>query len=305
MNAPILVPLDGSAFGEQALEPAVALARRAGVELHLVRVHVLSIPGAYPEATIFFSSELEKRARDADREYLAGFAALWPDVTVRTALLEGSIVSAIERYIAVARIGLVVMTTHGRSGLSRAWLGSIADALIRRVRIPVLLRRPTAEPVKRPPNEFSHILIPLDGSATAESILRHATRIGAVMGARYTLVQVVPPMEEMTAPAEAPPLTPSPETLRHVEKESLAYLEDVAGRLRAAGCAVDVSVIPHRQPAIGIIEKAEELGADMIAIATHGRTGLRRIALGSIADKVVRGTTLPVLVFRPPKVPAG
>lgn len=299
MTVPILVPLDGSALGEQALLPAVSLARRSGSTLHVVRVHVLNIPVGFPEAAVFFSSELENRARDAEREYLKAVTRRTREVPVETALLEGSIASALEKYIANRNIGLVVMTTHGRSGLSRAWLGSIADAMIRKARVPVLLQRPDMNRPEPAGDGYSHILIPLDGSETAESIVPHATRIGALADARYTLVQVLPPADErINAEAVASVIFP-PESLQKIEEESIAYLERVARRMRADGFAVEATVAKHPQPAIGILNKAEEVQADMIAIATHGRTGLRRAALGSVADKVVRSTHLPVLVYRP------
>jgi len=301
MASPILVPLDGSALSEQALPPAAGIARRTRAPLHIVHVHVLSIPVGYPEAGVYFSAELEKHAREQEREYLDGVAARFPDLDVRTALLEGSIVNALEDYIAAERIGLVVMTTHGRSGLSRAWLGSIADALIRHVEIPILLQRPDPEGAEPARDSWSHVLIPLDGSEVAESILEHAVRIGSLTHARYTLVQVVPPADQLSAAEVAIAAVLPPQRLQQVEADALGYLESVADRLRAEGHDVRTAIVVHRQPALGIIEKAKELGADLIAIATHGRGGLRRVALGGVADKIIRSTHLPLLVYRPPK----
>lgn len=304
MAAPILVPLDGSAFGEQALPIAASLARRTGSELHIVRVHVLTVPVAYPEATVYFSAELEDRLRQSEREYLESVASRFPDVPTRTALLEGSIVNALEEYITEHEIRLIVMTTHGRSGFSRAWLGSIAESLIRHVKIPVLLRRPSAEQAEPAPDLFSHILVPLDGSALAESILEPATSIGELTNAHYTLVQVIPPPDEFTTVESAIAITLTPESIHQIELDAVEYLERVAKRLRESGHDVKTTVIVHRQPAVGIVEKATELGADLIALATHGRSGLQRVALGSVADKIVRGTSLPILIWRPPNVSA-
>src|SRR6516165_5033034 len=144
MYRTILVPLDGSAFAEHALPLAVSIARRAGATLRLVRVHV-------PAATLYRNSDLDANldldalVRDEERPYLdhvsgriAQVCGLRPDV----ALLDGRVADVLYEQGVSAGVDLVVMATHGRGPLSRLWLGSVADELVRRLPTPLLLVRP-------------------------------------------------------------------------------------------------------------------------------------------------------------------
>ena len=142
----ILVPLDGSPFGEHALPIAYALARRAGAQVHLVRVHeplaamVPVMAGWAPGAEM---EQWTREVAESQSAYVRGVAEQAPaDVRVTPRLLHGMVLDALE--VDAQRIGadLVVMTTHGRGGIARAWLGSVADGLVRRLHVPVLLVRP-------------------------------------------------------------------------------------------------------------------------------------------------------------------
>jgi len=200
------------------------------------------------------------------------------------------------------------MTTHGRGPVSRFWLGSVADQLLRRSSVPVLLIRPG----EGPPDftrglTSSKILVPLDGSALAEQILEPATQLGDLLGAEYMLLNVISPAFTVGYEAAADPMGHVAERMMHeiqetqrkLRTEAEAYLERVAGRLRKQGRIVHSRVAESEQPAGAILEAARDLGADLIAVATHGRGGLTRLILGSVADKIVRGAAAPVLVYHP------
>lgn len=304
MPARILVPLDGSAFSEQALPHAFDIARRSGAELHLVRVHTLPaldwMAGGMTSAAVRIDDDL----READAAYLervAEYAAMHIGGPVRTALLAGVIASALEMYVKSRHIDLVVMTTHGRTGLSRAWIGSVADALVRSINVPMLLLRPRADDAvtDAAPFAIDHILIPIDESGYSTSILSPALELGSLTRARFTLVQIVaPPIALPAADAVALPL----QFARAVELrvEASTRLEELARRLRAEGHEVDTVIVIHGQAAQGLLEQAAGLKADVIAMSTHGRHGFARFALGSVTDKVVRGTSVPLLLWKPP-----
>lgn len=301
MRGSILVPLDGSPFGEHALPLALRLAQRMGAEVHLVHVHLPVRPAPYAEGLPAYNGQLEEEARTREEQYLASLAnraAETAGVVVRRALLDGPVAPALSRYAEETAIGLVVMTTHGRGGLSRAWLGSVADALVRQVSVPVLLLRPGKNAAEEPePREFRHILIPLDGSKLAESVLGTAVAIGRLSDAEYTLLHVVEPPFVLGPPRSAVLVEPGEESEAHA-RWSDEYLTRVAGRLHDAGLRVRAVVETYPNAAQGVLDYARTHDIDLIAMSTHGRVGFSRIALGSVSDKVLRGAEVPVLLQR-------
>jgi nucleotide-binding universal stress UspA family protein len=144
---------------------------------------------------------------------------------------------------------------------------------------------------------FQHILLPLDGSALAEQILEPALALGDLTRAAYTLLHVV---ELFVLPGYAPlaqAVHLDAQMTQAVQTERQHYLDDLAQRLRAGGRQVHTQTILSAQPAVAILDTAQ--GADLIALATHGRSGLARLLLGSVADKVRRGADMPMLLYRP------
>jgi nucleotide-binding universal stress UspA family protein len=306
----LLVPLDGSQFGEHALPLALAIARRAGATLQLLQV-LPPLASIYSEAPLFLEDSLavrfRERQREAVRAYLDGVVkrvGSFSPVAVGGIIREGEVAATIEDQVVSTGVDLVVMTTHGRGPLGRLWLGSVADQLVRRVPVPLLLVRPREgspdladEPVLR------HILLPLDGSALAEEMLGPAVEIGRLMGADFSLLRALPPrlVAYPTGPAGlgAPSvLLPEADPTGGLRPEAEEYLEGVAERLRAQGLRVRTRVIPGRPPAAAILQEAVPPAFDLVALETHGRHGLSRLVLGSVADKVVRGAAVPVLVHR-------
>jgi nucleotide-binding universal stress UspA family protein len=299
----ILVPLDGSAFGECALPVALGIARRAGARLHLAHVHLLPAP-LFAERRPNVENTRDPQALEKARAYLDGVVhrlAARTDVRLNSVLLEGGVVEALQEHVAGNGVDLVVMTTHGRGPLSRFWLGSVADEFLRRAEVPLLLVRPqqeapdlAREPLPR------HILVPLDGSALAEQVLPAATALGSLVEADCTLMRVVQPVVptayDPVGFATGQAIQPMLDQLR---VEAQEYLDRVAQRLRAQALTIHTQVVIDQQLAGAIFDEAAARGSDLIALATHGRHGLARLLLGSVADKVIRGASLPVLVYRP------
>lgn len=299
----ILVPLDGSTFSEHALPVALDMARRSGARLHLVQVHEPLAAQVYPDGLPVYDDRWDGAVRAQTEEYLRSVAHRCMEragVRPVTELLDGPVSSAISTYAAELGAELVVMTTHGRGGISRAWVGSVADALVRRSPVPVLLIRPKAHEVDWTATATArHILIPLDGSELAEGIFEPALRLAQLVGARHTLLRVVLPVPFFSGQLGGVPAFDENGAVQSRDTAS-AYLNRVAEPLRARGADVAVDTMIHTVPALGILDYAAANAVDMIAMATHGRGGWSRVALGSVADKVMRGTMMPVMLYRPP-----
>jgi nucleotide-binding universal stress UspA family protein len=310
MYRSILVPLDGSTFGEHALPLAASIVRRAGARLTLAHVHE-PMATLYGEGAIALSDDLDAHARREKSAYLdqvlARMGSAAPKSTA-TLLLEGGVTEAIREQVVRDKVELVVMTTHGRGPLGRFWLGSVADKLLRQLTVPLLLVHPNEKsPDVAAEAAFKHILIPLDGSDLAERMLSPATALGELMGAHFTLLRLVKPVHPRLPYTEGLSIAQlAGEILDQIEKlqgelrnEAQDYLTGLAERLRARSLRVQTRVAVDEHPATAILHEAAACGADLIAMETHGRGGLSRLFLGSVADKVLRGTTFPVLLHHP------
>ncbi len=293
MYQAILVPLDGSPASELALPLAAHIARRSGAALQLVHVHTLSDP-IYIEGLPVIDDQLHSRGREHEQVYLERLCervradgAL--SVTCASLDWDRSVAHVLIPHIAATGVDLIVMTSHGRSGWEHMWLGSVADTLIRRSFTPILLVRPTTEAHDLLSGSgVCRMLVPLDGSEIAEQIIPQAQALGTVLNTEYTLLRVIKPSAYHT-----------PDLLRHVEDDAHAYLTDVAKRFGTMGATVTTHVVVAEQPARTILDPAAQQRPCLIAIATHGHSGVQRLILGSVADKLIRASSLPMLVYQP------
>ena len=298
MYETILVPFDGSAFGDQALDLAAEIGRRANASLLLLHVAgaiPAAEPGEAPEALV----EADRRRRERRQAELDAAAERLEDEGVSVIpRLETGRISDVLVATAAEEADLVVMATHGRGPLSRFWLGSVADALVRRCTVPLLLVRPREGGDGSPSDALEHLLLPLDGSELAESVLAPATALGGLFGARYTLLRVVRPVFPGVAGYEdaAPVIDPS--LVEDLEAAAAEYLRELTSRLPDEMTDVDTRVVRGSSVPATVLDVAGEGGDSAIALASHGRGGIERALLGSTADKVVRGARGPVLVHR-------
>jgi nucleotide-binding universal stress UspA family protein len=293
----IMVPLDGSRFAESAVPLALAVSRRTGAPLHLVTVQE-PIPS-------FAYDEWENAAQDWSRAYLNNAVERVRPLAgreVTAALLAGHVVDVLEKEAQSLGADLVVMATHGRGAFSRAWLGSVADAFLHHTRRPVLLVRPEegeAEPDLTADAAFGRMMVPLDGTELSESVLEHAVSFASLFKTVIPLVRVVPYPMQFTSPYLPHTMQTSQRFVTEAKESAEVYLETHAQRLRARGQTVEASVMVVSQPGHGLLTEVAQAGCDLVAMATHGRAGLTRAILGSTADKVVRGSHTPVLLYRP------
>ena len=294
----IVVPLDGSSLAEQALPMAVAVAERAGAKLKLVLVHqpiVMMEPGPA-------SAKIEYAMREADSEYLSSVAARYRErlgQLVSSAVVHGIHVAQSLSIYAKEEGDLVIMTTHGRGGLRRAWLGSVADQLIRSSEVPVLVIRPGENQVTTVDTALKEIVVGLDGSALAEAALGPAMALARLWDAEICLMQVVEP----AILGDAAHLTFASgysDMLTAIRRETAQdYIKDIAQHLREAGVrATGVAIVGGAVPET-LIDLATPDRIGLMVVTTHGLGGVKRLLLGSIADKLVRGAKVPVLVVRP------
>ena len=292
MLSSILVPLDGSALTERALQYAEALALPSGARVILVR----AVPGDQEHGT-----DSEAEARD----YLNGLATRFTERAgaVETAVLRGE---AAERIVEEAhRRGsdLIVMATHGRGGLGRWVYGSVAEAVLARASVPTLLVRAwVPEGGATPLADKPKLLVPLDGSHFAEEALPVATELADTLGGELILLRAVARPDVPLGPdALMSPLLKW--ELDKERGESEDYLQQLAGRFAQEGRTVQTAVRvgrPDMGMAAAVIEAtAREHGAALVVMASHRHTGVERLLLGSVADATVRHGTLPVLLVHP------
>ena len=303
MFTKILVPLDRSPLAEQAIGRAAAIARAFDASIDLILVHEPFGGGFFGNA----ASETDTLL--GEQRYIERIAAevcAGSSLTVTAGVHRGSAPDVICERAREVAADLIVMTSHGRTGLGRMWLGSVADALVRNSPVPVLVLRPIVDANDRRAAHhlFKHVLIPLDGSALAADIFPTASAIAQAGQAKITLLRVLAPVPlvttmEATVPVAYAPVVPDEIATRHLASEVSAELDEIARRLKdQAKLTVNSEVIVDERPAQAVIDYARGSEADLIAMCTHGR-GASRLLVGSVADKVLRGSGLPVLLHRP------
>ena len=268
----ILVPLDGSTFAEQALPLAMRLAEKCPAMLHLSLVHI-PVPGWYSAAeVVVLSPALEQEARDREELYLAGAASRVKEksaVPVTTSRLDGGVAAALADQVAKTGADVVIMTTHGRGGLSRLWLGSVTDRLIRRLMVPVLVVRPTESGIRTDP-PLKRILVPLDGSALAETVLPSVRALASAAGAELVLAMVVEPVPTLL-PLFPHPLAIESDDIDQREAEARVYLKRIKDDLQATGFNVISRIVMAGDPVTQIMRLADAEHCDIIALAKIGR----------------------------------
>jgi len=212
---------------------------------------------------------------------------------VEVAVPYGDAAESILLEIGLRGAELVVMCTHGRSGLGRWIYGSVAQQVLAHSPAPVLLVRPTGEVAMLASEpEQATLLVPLADPAFAETALPHAAALARVLDGTILLLCAVEP------PYTYPGIGLAPAASMEIAGEAESYLEEVAQGLRSAGLSV-LTVVHTGWPADVIVYRGAMLGPRLIVMATHGRTGVVRLLLGSVALEVVRRSPLPVLLIRP------
>lgn len=292
MISRILVPLDGSIAAEAVLPYVERVATAANARVLLLAA--VDKPRDWGEDT---GGDLKGERHEAE-SYLRGIqarptSAAGNDVEIEIVSSEpaAAILAACERH----QPDLIAMTTHGRSGVARWVFGSITAKVLHATNTPLLVVRPSADGKQGDAPDLTKILVPLDGSELSSSVLPFAAALAKSLGASVVLYQsVFEPV--MTYPGAEVVFDDT--VLREMEAIARKGLTLAADDLSAQGVTADV-VATFGNAIDGIVWTAEREGADLIVMSTHGRSGVGRLVMGSVADAVVRRTALPVILVRP------
>jgi len=296
----ILVPLDGSPVA-QAILPYVMLVAK-GFHSRVILFHVAesALDQEDPEQKTYADETME-RIRPLAENYLAGVADEFrkQGIDVETRVVGGRATAKILEHAEQENVGLIALSTHGRSGLARWVMGSGVDRILRACEQPVLLVRPRDEGGGETAARLSKIIVPLDGSNTAEAALPFAEELARALGLELILIQVIGVETTVRFGSMAPDSWSVPsDVLQQLDVVASGYLTGLAKQLKNKGLTVQWEVF---RGAAGsrIVEFAKETSDSLVAMTTHGRSGFRRWVMGSVADEVVRHTGEPVLVIRP------
>ena len=302
----ILVPLDGSELAEVALPFSELLAEKLDSEIILINVRT---PGEDPENPEH-RSYLSKTAATVEQNIRkSSDTPPGQKVKVESTIIGslGLLTHAAEEIVDCAEkenASLIIMSTHGRTGIKRWTLGSTADKVVRAAKGPVLLIRANIDAPRKV--KLDKLLVPLDGSKESEKVLPHVERLASRIKFEVTLIHVVMPLYQVYTATESigyyggmgmvrVPYTE--EQMKPLKASAENYLQKVSSRLRKEGVKTNFKVVVG-SAGEEIIKLADEIGADMVAMSTHGESGFSRWEHGSIADKVLRAGNTPLLLVR-------
>jgi nucleotide-binding universal stress UspA family protein len=296
MYEKILVALDGSQFSEAILPYSRLLADKLKLAVELI--HVIDSEMATPTSTagqlVYQSVIAAEKSKSLD--YLKKVAASFPAATKVTCSVEsGNPAEVIIDKATAQRLTLIAMTTHGRSGINRWLLGSVADKVLQGAFNPLLLVRAGEPTPAQDKAAWKRILVPLDGSPLAETVIPDAADLARGLGLEIVLVRIF----GFPTPVFAEDYGPYVEELwTQLEEDAQKYLDEKARQLRAQGLANVSTISQAGFAAEKIIDLARQRKDSLVAMCTHGRSGVNRWVMGSVTDRVVRHGGDPVLVIR-------
>lgn len=287
----ILVPLDGSDLAERAIQPALTIAQAMASRLVLFRaVPQLALMAADPQ----LFEEMGRMGTDEAKAYLRTVRAALPptEVLVETVSETGAPADAIVRYAESHGVDLIIMSSHGRTGLGRWVYGSVAERVLREASCATAIIC-AANTVNMFENR--RLLVPLDGSELAERALAPASALAENVCTELYLLRVTPSAH---VPLETEAMEQVFDEIEHQERdEAERYLQQQYQKLPDAHLFFDVAVA-QRSVADTIIDYVQAHNIDLIVMSSHGRTGLDRVVFGSVTEKVLRGACCATLVIR-------
>ena len=302
----MLVPLDGSKLAEVVLVYAKELVGR--LDLDVTFLHICSPeepePAPMHRAYVEWVAETVRHQSKEIKEK-AVIETGGSAIEAQGVLAVGNPAEEIIRYSYENSIDLIMMATHGRSGIGRWAMGSVADKVLRVSKVPVwLVRAKIHEEIINDKWPRKTILVPLDGSELAESVLPHVEALAKQRNGDTVDTILLRVCEYAVVPNDNVKGVPSgweKDVRREIarsKREAGKYLAEVEKRFEDADLRVQSEVLVGKPPN-EIINHANGNPFSLIAMATHGRSGLKRLAYGSVADKVLRGASCPLLVVRP------
>jgi nucleotide-binding universal stress UspA family protein len=295
----ILVPLDGSEVAEQVLPYVKLLARPGKVPITLLRV-VEPIP--YDLIAVAVRVPVDEVNADIQanaQQYLEKMAAPLREESLPVSLkvLSDPAAACIVNEAAGAPGTLIAMSTHGRSGVSRWAFGSVTGKVIQTTANPLLIIRSSDDSTPESEIVIDNVIAPLDGSELAEQILPHVADLAKNLDLSVTLLRITPSAGDYYRFMDYP-IPEFDDLPEQMDAQALAYLENHGKWLRQQGVTRVEERLSHGSSAIAVTDFAKETPNNLIVMTTHGRSGVGRWILGSVADRVVRHSGDPVLVVR-------
>jgi nucleotide-binding universal stress UspA family protein len=302
----ILVPLDGSELAEVALPYSELLTEELDSEIILINVRTPGEDPGNPEHRSYLSktaATVEQNIRKSSDTPPGQKVKVESTIIGSPGLLTHAAEEIVD-YAEEKNASLIIMSTHGRTGIKRWTLGSTADKVVRAAKCPVLLIRANIDAPGKV--KLEKLLVPLDGSKESEKVLSHVERLASRIKFEVTLIHVVMPLYQVYTAAESigyyggmgmvrVPYTE--EQMKPLKASAESYLQKVSSRLIKEGVKTNFKVVVG-SAGEEIIKLADEIGADMVAMSTHGESGFSRWEHGSIADKVLRAGNTPLLLVR-------
>lgn len=274
----IMVPLDGSALAEQVLPAVTELARAFGSE-----VAVVGVCGAEDrdenEACVLYTGH----EGDELRAMLSGSTA-----TVKTIVIPGSAAEQILSYARAEAVGVIVLCSHGRSGIMRWSLGSTVDKVLRRAETALIIVRAMQTPTAT--HLFSRILVPLDGSESSVAVLPQVAEVACRLNSDVLLVRVIEPGVRIRTIGGLDYVPFKERDADAAGTEMMRYLNKQAGELSRAGVRVGCEV-RQGDAARELLALADERGCTLIAMSSHGHSRIRRWSMGSVTSKIVQASS--------------
>ncbi|MDD5288246.1 MAG: universal stress protein [Dehalococcoidales bacterium] len=298
MYEKILVPLDGSQIAEVALPYAEELAVRLGSEVTLLYVNEQN-DDSYRHMHEFYMEKTVEAVKHDSEAYAQNSGKPTP-VRVRATILSGNPAERIVEYADKENIGLIVMSTHGRSGIKHWTIGSVAEKVVRATSKPVaLIRAKGTRPAVREKGLLTKILVPLDGSKEGETAIPYAEELSSRLKAEITFLQVLATGYQAMTESGGAYIAYSESQMESFKRYALTYLNPIAVRLKNKGISTKVET-RLGDSAEEIISLAGESKADVVIMSTHGRSGFSRWVFGSVADKLIHGGNTPLILVRMP-----
>jgi nucleotide-binding universal stress UspA family protein len=298
MFSKLLIPLDGSKTAEKALPYARYLAQDKNLVIELLAV--VDVANMATHMTAERALHLDTMVDDAVRvseKYLQAIAGTLPAAKIKSVVESGRPEEVIIEKAAAEQNTLITMATHGRSGMNRWLLGSVAEKVLRGTSNPVLLLRARENTRTEDGPTLKSLIVPLDGSDLAERVLPTAVELAKQRNLEIVLIRAYNIPTTAYAGVEGYAL-PMDDLLKGMREEACEYLENKATDVKKLGIGRVSFTAKEGLAADEIISFAKTLPGGLIAMSTHGRSGVRRWVLGSITETVVRHSENPVLVIR-------
>jgi nucleotide-binding universal stress UspA family protein len=296
MYRQILIPLDGSSVSEQVLPYARSLARKLHLPVELLAVvDVVGLTASLNPEDKNADSLITHTWRSSEA-FLERIGKTFNGVSVTCTVDKGRPGEVVIEKAAADTGTLIAMATHGRSGIDRWLLGSVAEKVLRGTKNPLLLVRAANGGQCAGEAVLKSVILPLDGSALAEKALPHAIVLVKAIDLElrllraYTLMQIISTYDDYI---------PDWNKLEAMSKqEAVRYLDQKAGELKENGLANVSAIALEGEPAAQIIDLAKQTANSLVVICSHGRSGVERWVLGSVAERVARHCAGPVLLIR-------